>query len=392
MSPSESWAHGGGVGDAPRARWAGVAGSGPERPDSAERIPGPGPAGRPLLEVRDLEVAFETEDGLLHAVDGVSFGIDAGRTLGIVGESGCGKSVSASSILRLVPIPPGRILGGEVLFRGSDILKMPIGELRAIRGNEISMIFQDPMTSLNPVLSIEKQVCEVLKLRFGIEGDEARTRAVAMLEMVGIAEAESRITSYPHELSGGMKQRVMIAMALLCEPALLIADEPTTALDVTIQAQILHLIKELQERTRAAVIFITHDMGVIAEVCDEVAVMYAGRVVEHADVVEIFARSRHPYTRGLLSSIPRKGVEKKGELPTIEGLVPSLLAPPPGCRFADRCARRAALGELERRRCVEEDPGLRTVEGGLVACHFPLGAEGGSGTQAEGTSARGEPS
>ena len=331
------------------------------------------PAEEPLLRVRDLEVAFETEDGLLHAVDGVSFQVAAGRTLGLVGESGCGKSVSAASILRLVPSPPGRILGGEVLFRGTDILKLPIEKLRGIRGNEVSMVFQDPMTSLNPVFSVERQMGEVLRLRFGMDGDEARARAVEMLGLVGIAEPESRISSYPHELSGGMKQRVMIAMALLCEPALLIADEPTTALDVTIQAQILHLIRELQERTGAAVIFITHDMGVIAEVCDEVAVMYAGRVVEQADVVEIFARSRHPYTRGLLESIPRKGTEKKGELPTIEGLVPSLLAPPPGCRFADRCLRRAGLVEAERRRCIEEDPELRDVEGGLVACHFPLG-------------------
>ena len=330
------------------------------------------PVEEPLLRVRDLEVAFETEDGLLHAVDGVSFQVAAGRTLGLVGESGCGKSVSAASILRLVPSPPGRILGGEVLFRGIDILKLPIEKLRGIRGNEISMVFQDPMTSLNPVFSVERQIGEVLKLRFGVDGDEARARAVEMLGMVGIADPESRISSYPHELSGGMKQRVMIAMALLCEPALLIADEPTTALDVTIQAQILHLIRELQERTGAAVIFITHDMGVIAEVCDEVAVMYAGQVVEQADVVEIFARSRHPYPRGLLDSIPRRGIERRGELPTIEGLVPSLLDPPSGCRFADRCLRRARLGAAERRRCIDEDPELRDVEGGLVACHFPL--------------------
>ena len=366
----------GGGTEASRTGRGGVSGTAVAATARASRDSGAEPADAPLLRVRDLEVAFETEDGLLHAVDGVSFQVASGRTLGIVGESGCGKSVSAAAILRLVPSPPGRILGGEVLFRSTDILKLPIGQLRGIRGNEISMVFQDPMTSLNPVFSIEKQMGEVLKLRFGIEGDEARARAVEMLGMVGIAEPESRISSYPHELSGGMKQRVMIAMALLCEPALLIADEPTTALDVTIQAQILHLIRELQKRTGAAVIFITHDMGVIAEVCDEVAVMYAGRVVEQADVVEIFARSRHPYTRGLLESIPRKGIEKKGELPTIEGLVPSLLAPPPGCRFADRCLRRAELEEPERRRCIEEDPELRGVDGGLVACHFPLGGVG----------------
>ena len=363
----------GGGTEASRTGRGSVSGTAVAATARASRGSGAEPAEAPLLRVRDLEVAFETEDGLLHAVDGVSFQVASGRTLGIVGESGCGKSVSAAAILRLVPSPPGRILGGEVFFRGTDILKLPIGQLRGIRGNEISMVFQDPMTSLNPVFSIEKQMGEVLKLRFGVDGDEARARAVEMLGMVGIAEPESRISSYPHELSGGMKQRVMIAMALLCEPALLIADEPTTALDVTIQAQILHLIRELQERTGAAVIFITHDMGVIAEVCDEVAVMYAGRVVEQADVVEIFARSRHPYTRGLLESIPRKGIEKKGELPTIEGLVPSLLAPPPGCRFADRCLRRAGLEEAERQRCIEEDPDLRDVEGGLVACHFPFG-------------------
>ncbi len=327
----------------------------------------------PLLQVNRLEVAFETEDGLLHAVDGVSFQVDAGRTLGIVGESGCGKSVSASSILRLVPSPPGRILGGEILFHGVDILKLSIEELPDIRGNDISMIFQDPMTSLNPVFTVEKQMGEVLKLRFGMERTEARERSVEMLHTVGIAEPEARISSYPHELSGGMKQRVMIAMALLCEPKLLIADEPTTALDVTIQAQILHLIKDLQERTGAAVILITHDMGVIAETCDEVAVMYAGRVVEQGEIREIFARSRHPYTKGLLESIPKKGVAKKSELPTIEGLVPSLLQPPEGCRFAPRCVKRETLGEMDQRRCYDEDPRLHPEGDGLVACHFPLG-------------------
>ncbi len=328
--------------------------------------------GRPLLEVDRLEVAFETEDGLLHAVDGVSFDVEAGQTLGIVGESGCGKSVTASAILRLVPSPPGKILGGEIRFEGTDILRLPTEDLRGIRGQEISMIFQDPMTSLNPVFTVEKQMGEVLDLRFGLGREEARTRSVEMLRTVGIAEPESRISSYPHELSGGMKQRVMIAMALLCEPRLLIADEPTTALDVTIQAQILHLIKDLQQRTGAAVIFITHDMGVIAEVCDEVAVMYAGRVVEEAEVVEVFERSRHPYTKGLLESIPKKGVEKKAQLPTIEGLVPSLLNPPKGCRFAPRCWKRPRLSEADQRRCYEEDPGLRRIGGGSVACHFPL--------------------
>ena len=330
------------------------------------------PATPVLLEVDDLQVAFETEDGLLHAVDGVSFQVDAGRTLGIVGESGCGKSVTASSILRLVPSPPGRILGGEIRLAGTDILSLPIEDLSKIRGNEISMIFQDPMTSLNPVFTVERQLGEVLKLRFGLVGKKARERSAEMLRTVGIADPEARLTSYPHELSGGMKQRVMIAMALLCEPKLLIADEPTTALDVTIQAQILRLIKDLQERTGAAVIFITHDMGVIAETCDEVAVMYAGRVVEQGDVVEIFERSKHPYTKGLLDSIPKKGVPKKSELPTIEGLVPSMIDLPEGCRFAPRCAKRERLYEGDQSRCFGEDPRLRSLGEGHVACHFPL--------------------
>ena len=330
------------------------------------------PATPVLLEVDDLQVAFETEDGLLHAVDGVSFQIDAGRTLGIVGESGCGKSVTASSILRLVPSPPGRILGGEIRFAGTDILSLPIEALSKVRGNEISMIFQDPMTSLNPVFTVERQMGEVLKLRFGLERKEAGERSAEMLRTVGIADPEERLSSYPHELSGGMKQRVMIAMALLCEPKLLIADEPTTALDVTIQAQILRLIEDLQKRTGAAVIFITHDMGVIAEICDEVAVMYAGRVVERGDVVEIFERSKHPYTKGLLDSIPKKGVPKKSELPTIEGLVPSMIDPPEGCRFAPRCVKRGMLDEADQSRCFGEDPRLRSLGEGHVACHFPL--------------------
>jgi len=320
-------------------------------------------------------VAFDTEDGLLEAVDGVSFEAEAGRTLGIVGESGCGKSVTASSILRLVPSPPGRILGGSVLFDGRDLLRLSTEELQEVRGKEISMIFQDPMTSLNPVFTVEKQLGEVLRLRFGTGRAEARARSLEMLRTVGIADPESRLGSYPHELSGGMKQRVMIAMALLCEPRLLICDEPTTALDVTIQAQILYLIKELQERTGAAVIFITHDMGVVAEICDDVLVMYAGRVVERGEIFDVFERSRHPYTNALLASIPGREGTVGDELPTIEGVVPSLLDPPTGCRFAPRCWKRERLSEADQRRCFDDDPELRTMGRGKAACHFPL-AEG----------------
>ena len=326
----------------------------------------------PLLEIDNLVVGFDTEGGFLRAVDGVSLAIRAGRTLGLVGESGCGKSVTASSILRLVPSPPGRILGGAVRFAGADLLKLPREKLPAIRGSEIAMIFQDPMTSLNPVFTVERQLGEVLMLRHKLGRKAARARSIEMLRTVGIPDPASRLLSYPHELSGGMKQRVMIAMALLGEPKLLIADEPTTALDVTIQAQILHLIGELQRKTGAAVLFITHDMGVIAEMCDEVAVMYAGRIVEQGGVYGIFERSLHPYTRGLLRSIPRKGTPRKSELPTIEGVVPSLLNPPPGCRFAERCWKRKELPAGEQSLCFEKDPALRPIGDGRVACHYPL--------------------
>jgi len=327
----------------------------------------------PLLQVDNLQVGFETEAGLLRAVDRVSFSVDGNNVLGIVGESGCGKSVTAASILRLVPSPPGRILGGSIRFAGTDVLQLPLGELTRIRGQEIAMIFQDPMTSLNPVFTVEKQMAEVLALRFGLDRQAARARCIDMLREVGIAEPEARLGAYPHELSGGMKQRVMIAMALLCQPKLLIADEPTTALDVTVQAQILALIRALQRRTGAAVIFITHDMGVVAQMCDEVAVMYAGRIVEHGASDAVFAHNEHPYTRGLLRSIPRRHVARKSELPTIEGFVPSLLVPPPGCRFADRCWRRKERTADEQRRCVEVDPPLEPKAHTAAACHYPVG-------------------
>ena len=328
-----------------------------------------------LLEIENLEVGFDTEAGFVHAVDGVSLSIEAGRTLGLVGESGCGKSVTAASILRLVPIPPGRIVGGSVRFDGKDILALKSSELPAIRGKDIAMVFQDPMTSLNPVFTVAKQMNEVLTRRFGLDERAAHARAGEMLRVVGIADPESRLASYPHELSGGMKQRVMIAMALLCEPRLLIADEPTTALDVTIQAQVLELIRELQKRTGCAVLFITHDMGVVAEMCDDVAVMYAGRVVEQGNVIDVFKRSCHPYTKGLLRSLPQKGAVKKSELPTIEGVVPSPLDPPKYCRFAARCWKRKRLPKADQQKCWTVDPMLAPCQKGLVACHFPVPGE-----------------
>ena len=320
----------------------------------------------PLLDVRGLVTFFDTEDGVVQAVDGVSFYVEAGKTLGIVGESGCGKSVSAMSVMRLVPEPPGRIEGGQILWKGRDLLTLDPDELPDIRGKEIAMIFQDPMTSLNPVFTIRKQLGEVLEKRFDLVGEAADERMIEVLELVGIADAAERLGQYPHELSGGMKQRIMIAMALMCRPDLLIADEPTTALDVTVQAQILFLMKQLQDELGTAIILITHDMGVIAETCDDVAVMYAGKVVERCEVTELFDAARHPYTRGLLQSIPRRGVRKDQTLTTIEGVVPSLLNPPPGCRFADRCP-------LADDMCREQDPPLHEISGAhWAACHHPL--------------------
>ena len=319
-----------------------------------------------LLRVEDLRTVFRTEDGVVQAVDGVSFEVRAGSTVGIVGESGCGKSVSAMSVMRLIPDPPGRIEEGRVLWKGRDLLAVDPDEMPAIRGREIAMIFQDPMTSLNPVFTVRRQLGEVLEKRFGLRDQAADERMAEMLQRVGIADPEDRLDQYPHELSGGMKQRIMIAMALMCEPDLLIADEPTTALDVTVQAQILHLMKQLQREFGTAILLITHDMGVVAETCDEVVVMYAGKVVERCGVVELFEGSRHPYTRGLLDSILRPGRTRGAGVPTIEGVVPSLLDPPPGCRFADRCPRAEEL-------CRVEDPSLEPVaDGHQAACHHPL--------------------
>jgi oligopeptide/dipeptide ABC transporter ATP-binding protein len=292
-------------------------------------------AGSDLLAVRGLTVTFFTADGPLTAVDGVALEIASGRTLGLVGESGCGKSVTALSLLGLVP-PPGRITGGVVRFEGRDLLKAPEAELETVRGNRISMIFQEPMTSLNPVFTVGDQIAEAFRIHQRLTGAEASARTVEMLARVQIPDPARRARDYPHQLSGGMRQRVMIAMALACRPALLIADEPTTALDVTIQAQILDLILGLQDEMGMAVLFISHDLGVVAQVADEVAVMYAGRIVERAPADQLFAQPLHPYTRGLLETLPRLG-ERRDRLPAIGGAVPDPRHLPPGCRFSDRC-------------------------------------------------------
>ncbi|MGH8618121.1 MAG: ABC transporter ATP-binding protein [Burkholderiales bacterium] len=324
------------------------------------------PVSTPLLEVEDLQTHFFTRDGIVRAVDGVSFTVNAGETLAVVGESGCGKSVTSLTILRLIASPPGRVVGGSIRFEGRELLALPESAMRKIRGNEISMIFQEPMTSLNPVLTIGRQIGEALVLHRGLGKAEAAARAVEMLQLVKIPEAERRVTEYPHQLSGGMRQRVMIAMALACNPRLLIADEPTTALDVTIQAQILDLMRELKAKTGAAIVLITHDLGVVAEMAQRVVVMYAGRKVEEAPVGALFAHPRHPYTQGLLQSIPRLGVAQQGgarpRLAEIPGTVPSLKEAIPGCLFAPRCAHATE-------RCHREYPPLETkAPGHTVAC------------------------
>ncbi|MDR0535382.1 MAG: ABC transporter ATP-binding protein [Puniceicoccales bacterium] len=312
----------------------------------------------PLLSVEDLRVSFQTEHGLLSAVDGVSFEARRGRTLGIVGESGSGKSVSALSILRLLPQPSGRITGGRVLFDGCDLASLPLGELRKVRGNRIGMVFQEPMTALNPAHCVERQITEPLRLHKGLGARAARERALELLRLVGIPAPEERLRAYPHQLSGGMRQRVVIATALACSPELLICDEPTTALDVTIQAQILELLKDLRRQFGMAIVLITHDLGVIAENADEVAVMYAGRIVERAPVNEIFDNPLHAYTQALLRAIPGADVAPKTPLPTIEGMVPALADLKPGCRFAPRSGRPYNEEDLIRRPpFVEVSPG-----------------------------------
>ncbi len=307
-----------------------------------------------LLQVHDLKTQFFTEEGIVHAVDGVSFDVEEGETLGLVGESGCGKSVSALSILRLIPNPPGKIVAGEIIFEGEDLLKMNEEEIRHVRGNRIAMVFQEPMTSLNPVLTIGRQLTEALELHLKMDRAAANKRAAELLEMVGIPAAASRLNDYPHQFSGGMRQRVMIAMALSCNPKLLLADEPTTALDVTIQAQILEIMARLSRELGTAVVIITHNLGVVARYADRVNVMYAGKIVETAAAKELYANPRHPYTIGLLKSVPRLDQGRKDRLVPIEGVPPDLVNRPAGCSFAPRCAYKID-------RCVAEVPELMSA-------------------------------
>jgi peptide/nickel transport system ATP-binding protein len=318
-----------------------------------------------FLKITDLKVAFDTEQGRIHAVDSVGFSLEKGSILGIAGESGCGKSVTALSIIRLLPKPMSSIVAGQILFQGQDLLAIPIRQMQKIRGRKIAMIFQEPMTALNPVHSVGRQMTEVYALHFPrMTASSMHAGAVKMLDRVGIPDPGQVFKKYPHQLSGGIRQRVMIAMALSCEPDILIADEPTTALDVTIQAQILELIKDLREKTGMSIILITHDLGVIAENCDHVVVMYAGRIAETADVRSLFAHPLHPYTKGLLTSIPSRAKTAKALLPTIEGSVPSLSDMPNGCRFADRCP---LAEDLCRQVLPLEKPVGR---GRTAACHL----------------------
>jgi oligopeptide/dipeptide ABC transporter ATP-binding protein len=333
------------------------------------------PMGDPVLSIKDLAVQFTTDDGTVKAVDGITYDVYPGETLGIVGESGSGKSVSTMSILGLIPTPPGKIVSGEAMFKGRDLLKLSKRELRRVRGNEMAIVFQDPMTSLNPVLKVGYQLGEAIQAHHPNEKEaEIKERVIGLLRTVGIPQPERRYDQYPHEFSGGMRQRAMIAMAISNNPSLLIADEPTTALDVTIQAQILTVLKTAQEETNAATIMITHDLGLIAELADRVIVMYAGKIVELGDVHTIFAAPRHPYTVGLMESLPRLTVDEDWLRP-IPGSPPSLINRPPGCPFHPRC-----FLSQGRRRCREEEPPLRPIAAGygphLSACHFADELEG----------------
>jgi len=323
-----------------------------------------------LLEIQGLKTHFKTDDGWLHAVDGVDLSIDAGETLGVVGESGCGKSVTAKTVMKLIDMPPGKIVAGRVLWQGRDLVPLSNDEMRKIRAKEIAIVFQEPMTSLNPVYTVGEQIAESVRLHDGLSKKDAMDRAVEMLRLVRIPTPERRVHDHPHQFSGGMRQRVMIAIALACNPKLLIADEPTTALDVTIQAQILDLMGELKQRLGMAVMLITHAMGVVAEVAQRVVVMYAGKVVEEATVEELFANPRHPYTQGLIRSIPRIDMAAlhKIRLESIPGTVPKLIAPAEGCRFADRC-------KFVQPDCRTATPPLREISPGhKVACIFDITA------------------
>ena len=324
----------------------------------------------PLLDIQGLKTHFKTDDGWLHAVDGVDISIDAGETVCVVGESGCGKSVTAKTVMKLIDMPPGRIVAGKVLWQGRDLVPLPDDEMRKIRAKEIAIVFQEPMTSLNPVYTVGEQIAESVRLHDGLSKKDAMDRAVEMLRLVRIPTPERRVHDHPHQFSGGMRQRVMIAIALACNPKLLIADEPTTALDVTIQAQILDLMGELKQRLGMAVMLITHAMGVVAEVAQRVVVMYAGKVVEEATVEELFAHPRHPYTQGLIRSIPRidTAALQHVRLESIPGTVPKLIAPAEGCRFADRC-------RFVQPECRTATPPLRQISPGhQVACIFDIPA------------------
>ena len=318
--------------------------------------------GESLLKVRDLETHFKTPEGTVHAVNGVSFHIKEGETLGVVGESGCGKSVTMLSCLRLIPSPPGKIVAGEALFKGDDLIKMDAEEIRRVRGGQISMVFQDPMTSLNPVMNIGKQMAEPLMLHMSMNKEQARKRSIELLELVGIPRAGERLKDYPHQYSGGMRQRVMIAIALSCNPQILIADEPTTALDVTIQAQIVDLVKRLRDELGMAIIWITHDLGVVANIAHRVMVMYGGYIIEEANVHDLYADPRHPYTLGLLGSLPKIHEDTHRKLFSIEGMPPVLYQKPTSCPFAPRC-------NWVTERCWQENPALEPVsDGHRVAC------------------------
>ena len=348
----------------------------------------------PLLEVKDLKTYFHTAEGLVKAVDGISYQLEEGETLGLVGESGCGKSVSALSVMRLIPDPPGKIAGGEVLFEGRNLLRIDMAEMRRVRGAKIAMVFQEPMSSLNPVLTIERQLTEALQLHKGLTRREARRESVDLLDRVGIPSPDQRIKQYPYQFSGGMRQRVMIAMALSCGPRLIIADEPTTALDVTIQAQILELLKSLARESRVSLVVITHNLGVVARYADQVNIMYAGKIIERGPARDIYASPRHPYTVGLLKSLPRLDQPRRAKLEPIEGQPPDLINLPEGCAFRPRCPW--AVG-----RCAVEEPPLMATgpdhwaacwESGKLgagAADTPAGPEEGRETEAASPGAEG---